>query len=617
MGRNGERSVLPVLIAAALACLLLAAAWAVYELRSQRILAAFEETYVRARTAALSIEALAAAYLAAVAVYAGTTARGSRGGQPSARRLVRVSVAVACGYAALSILVEPRVVREYQTIRRKSDEAAVLARTSRQAVDRQDWTGALAPIEAYLAIDPTNSGWRRLLDEAEARSRAQPAAQPASAAPAAAGRVEPTVADLLAKARGYMAAEDYATAFTFAARAEALEPANRDAAALRRRAIEALGRLGPDASERAAADLYQVKARATAALERGDPVAAYYILKRGAEAHPGDGELLNLLAASEAAIAPFSFFRDTLPDPQRVPPRDRVQRVAFVNRKEPGATEIVYVASVVRVPRTITETRSRRDGSQYSARRQIVEVDLYDIEVIAFGGGRVAYHLRAPAGRLMAVEPGQRPAASGRPASGLVPALSTDAATARIALLGLHRSVEADRLAPVFLAGAEARFAAFGRAAGPQPAAAWTLPLMAPPDILWTAGLDLGSVRERNVGELWTLQRARPAVDVRVELVMRALRPFVLLILAAIVAGVARSHAPSAPIRAGSYAFAPAIAAAGHVAFVLALHLVRVAVVTLAGALGWSAGLSVVSAALAGLLVLAFLGLARVLPRQR
>ena len=94
-----------------------------------------------------------------------------------------------------------------------------------------------------------------------------------------------------------------------------------------------------------------------------------------------------------------------------MPQRDRVQRVAFVNRREPGLVEVVYAGSVVRVPRTITEMLTREtDGTLYSSRRQIVEVTLYDIEVIAFGTGGVVYHLRAPRGRLLpAVRRAPRP----------------------------------------------------------------------------------------------------------------------------------------------------------------------------------------------------------------
>ncbi len=612
MGRAAERRVLPVLAAATLACLLIGAGWAVYELSLHGILAVFEGPYVRARAVALSIEGLAAAWLAAVAFYAGPAARGPRGGGPSAARLARASVFAACLYAVLSILVEPRVVREYETMRRKSEEAAILDESARLAIGRQDWTAAAAAIGAYLAIDPTSTPWRRMLDEARSRSRAQPDRPAAAAEAPAAGREEPRVADLLALARRYMAEEDYATAFTLAARAEAIAPANREAVQLRRRAIDALAGPGRDASERAASALYRLKAEATAALGRGDPVSAYYILRRGAEAHPDDGELRDLLASAEAALARFAFFRDTLPDPDRVPPRDRAARVAFVNRREPGAVEIVFAGSVVRVPRTVTETRSRRDGSRYSARRQIVEVTLYDVEVMAFGGGRVAYHVRAPVGRLMS-EPGGGPAPPKPP--GLMPPRSTEAALARVALLALHRSVEEERLAPVFVAGTEAEFGRFGRPAGAG-YAAYTLPLVAPPDILWTAGLELGGVRERSVVELWTLQRARPALDVTVELVLRAVRPVVLLILAALAACVARSHAPSTPLQAGSYALAPTMAAAGHLAFVAAMHAVRVAVVSLAGAAGWRTALAVLAAALIGLLVLALLAMARTLRPQ-
>ena len=299
-------------------------------------------------------------------------------------------------------------------------------------------------------------------------------------------------------------------------RAAAINPANPGAVALHKSASDALARLGPNASEKTRIDLYKVKERGTAALKRNDPVSAYYILKHGTEIHTEDAELLELLAAAKAALEPLAFFRDTIPDRDLVPKRDKVQRVAFVNRKEPGLVEIVYADSVVRVPRTIVETLTRADGSQYSARRELAEVTLYDIEVMAFGGGRIVHHLRADVGRLMS-QPGAGSAKKGF--ERLVPSTSTDVALARIALLALDRSVEKNRLAPAFVVGKELGFARFGLPAGaqPSPAGASTLPLVAPPDSVWTASLELSNVRERDIVELWTLWRARPAIDVRVE----------------------------------------------------------------------------------------------------
>ncbi len=224
-------------------------------------------------------------------------------------------------------------------------------------------------MEGYIAIDPTNAGWRLRLDDARSRARALSAATP-PAAPPPAQRAAPGVGNLLAAAHRYMEHEDYATAYAFALRAEGIDPGSRDAVALRLRAAEALARLGPDAAGQAAIALYKVKESGTAAL-RNDPVAAYYILKRGAEAHPGDRELLELLAAAEAGLAPLAFFRDTVPDPQQVPRRDRVERVAFVNRREPGLVEIVCAGSVVRVPRTTHRDarEGRRLAVQFAAAR--------------------------------------------------------------------------------------------------------------------------------------------------------------------------------------------------------------------------------------------------------
>ncbi len=620
MFERPARPVLPVILAVALVCLMLGAAYAAYELYSRNILPVFAGPYVRARGEALSIAGFAAAYLAAVTLYAGAFSRSRRGDRASSSRLVRISVVAACAYAVLSVLVEPRVVREYESMRRRSEEANGHLRLAGEAKTANDLVGQREHIEAYLAIDPGNGIWRRALDNITGQMAAgTPKAAPPAPAPIKAA--EPSAASLVARARAYFAQRDYATAYTLADRAAAIAPASREAAALRAQALDALGRVEPSPADVAKSDLYLVKEQGKKALEAHDPAGAYYILKRASRRWPQDAELLELLGNAEQLLSAFAFFDDTVPDPQKVPPRDRASRVAFVNRREGGLVEIVYADTVARVPRT-RDVRVRDDnGLERMIREEFVEVTLYGIEAMAFGGGSVAYHMVAPVGRVQA-EPASRErqllADQIRQVAGrLVPPAAPATPVAQISLLELSRDVQGERREPRFVIGTAARFEGFGLKARVEPgkAGASPLPLMVPVTTVWALGLDVGSVRERDVIELWTLSRATASLAVKVELAVRAVGPFVLLLLGAVAAGVAARHPPAAALPSRTYLLTPAVAAAGYIAFVLSLHIVRVAVVLLADGLGWPAGMTVLAAALLGLLVVSFVWMDRSLRR--
>jgi hypothetical protein len=88
------------------------------------------------------------------------------------------------------------------------------------------------------------------------------------------------------------------------------------------------------------------------------------------------------------------------------------------------------------------------------------------------------------------------------------------------------------------------------------------------------------------------------------------------MVLAAFVAALAARRVPPTAPRRGAYILLPAAAAAGHMAFVLALHGTRVAVVSLAAALGWTLASIALAASLAALLVLGLLSMGRALRRQ-
>ena len=389
---------------------------------------------------------------------------------------------------------------------------------------------------------------------------------------------------------------------------------------MREQAIDALGRVTRSDAELDKTEQYAAKRQGMEALDERNPDSdqrAYYILKEASRRWPQDGELLELLGNAERALSAFSFFRDTAPNPEGVSPRDRVRRVAFVNRREGGLVEIVYADSVVRIPRTIDvkegqETkRPRRGGCASRSSKSPCT-------------GSKPWLSAAAASSTTCTRPSavswpcrkSRPRLRGSATRSSLPARprARSAGSACSRSLGMS---EGERLEPRFTSGSEARFTGFGLPARDKPVygGGVLLPLMVPLTTLWTLGLDAGSVRERDVIELWTLSQATASLAVRVELALRAVGPFLLLLLGAVAASVASRHPPAAAPPPRTYLLTPAVAAAGYLAFALALHVVRVAVVVLADRLGWPLGMAVLAVAILGLLWLALVRMDHTLRR--
>jgi len=285
-------------------------------------------------------------------------------------------------------------------VERRVEDRLALSRSARDYLGRarkHEAAGELAAAAEdyglYLEIDTENEELMKRREELTAQvmgldreaggeaAAGAPGAEAEAAAAAEGPRalgMEYDPEELVLKAAGYMAEEDYLNAHYFASLALRLDASSEQAVNLRNQAWEELNRYSAPKDDREAGELFFEKVKGLSALEEGDYMAAYYLFKGLVETHPEDTEAPEFLARSRAAMRTMAFFLDEAVGGLALP---GTGDLLFCNPGEDGSQEVVRIDQMT-------------GGGG--------EIYFYGIEAARFDpDGGVDRHLRAPYGKLI------------------------------------------------------------------------------------------------------------------------------------------------------------------------------------------------------------------------
>lgn len=292
-----------------------------------------------------------------------------------------------------------------------------------------------------------------------------------------------SAADLSAEAERFLSRRDYYSAHYYATLARELNPQREDA---RRIAAEAWNKINSSEFNREAeesGDLYQRKRAAYGELNRGNIIEAYYRFQELAEEYPNDSDAKTFSNEAKRRLAEEAFFVDEFEHAQPIPGR---HRILFINRIERDLRELVYFERFIPL------------GNLGYA---------YGVEIMRITpAGEILYHLQAPYGKVMENDRPDR-----------------DEKEIHLLLRAVEREGRGRRYEPEVLGGAEV----------PQTPAVHPLQI----DAGRIAGFSLAeaTLRQERIHELLRLRpeyerRGYSAAAIEIELIMRLMRPFGLLI---------------------------------------------------------------------------------------
>jgi hypothetical protein len=262
-----------------------------------------------------------------------------------------------------------------------------LLETAREDLRQGRTQAAVDAYARYLGINRRDDAVRGELDQLRAQlhkaaaEEAQPPTEAAAAAEPARGE---SPAQLLAKARGYFAREDWFSAVYFADLAVRVsgprqDAVSREAARLSARAWERIRsqEREPNKLTLEQRRLFESKQKGYQLFQQGDYLSAYYHFLNLSRRYPDDQDARRYLADSRREIVRLTYFRD---EAERMDPLPGPQGLLFLNGTSGEAREIVSIGKMVS---TAGETFFK------------------DIEVLRVApGGRVQLHYLAPYGRL-------------------------------------------------------------------------------------------------------------------------------------------------------------------------------------------------------------------------
>jgi tetratricopeptide (TPR) repeat protein len=339
---------------------------------------------------------------------------------------------------------------------------------------------ALIYFDYYLFIDPDNDEVVERRDRAAASleldREEKKAAQRVALDTRRSEILNQDAAELTVRAREYLARRDYYSAHYYADMAIQLEPQRGDA---RRVAAEAWNKIRESEFSReasAAGDFFKRKREAYSTLNRGNTLQAYYLFMDLLEEHPLDQDIQTFSAEALERVRKEAFFIDETEHVRPIPGR---HRIFFLNQSTPDLREFVYFDRFIPL------------GTIAYA---------FDIEFLGISPqGNVIYHFTAPTGKI----------------------IESDGSV--IMLKSIHRSIPDLVYEPVYLEGSP----------GSEPTALKSVS----PSIIEIPGYSMSesSLKLQYIHELLALRpgyekRGLHPAAVEVELVMRVMRPFSLLI---------------------------------------------------------------------------------------
>ncbi|MGA2478076.1 MAG: hypothetical protein ABSG63_04915 [Spirochaetia bacterium] len=324
----------------------------------------------------------AAAIAVAASLAAGSQAPRTVGGpaQPFNKVIsstVATFLVLAAEYAVLYEGVYPVAHRRLSDMRYQSSLAREFMSQSKAAEQTGDYKSALNLVDRYLAVNPQDKQMReqRLLLAGRAAHQGVSERAPVVAGLAASETMDAQA--LVEKAQYYAALKDWYSAHYYAQSAVSLDPRRVDALRLAAQAMDELGGISAQDSEKKAGDLFMLKKAAYQRLVSGDTLGAYYSFSALAAQYPKDPDIKRYLEEARGKVAETSFF---LEEAQRVGVLPGVQQILYIDHSEEGATVAVSIGKMVELAA----------GDAY----------FYDIEAIRYdSNGAIQWHFTAPYGR--------------------------------------------------------------------------------------------------------------------------------------------------------------------------------------------------------------------------
>ena len=351
----------------------------------ETVLPSLRWLYALDRGFALFMQYLLPIHAAAVAVAASLSGAREAGPGSPPEPFSKIVSSTLVTFLLLSIaytlafeIAYPASRRRLQDMQYRSGLARELMKQAEAARKNGDYRTGLGLVTSYLSIakDDKNAIQMRIALESQAAQKEAPAPARSVAGNAQASSALGAQA-LVEKARSYMQRQDWFSAHYYAQKASALDPRRTDALQLASEAAEKISDLSGGQKDAASALMFQEKKDAYLQLTGGNFLAAYYSFVRLSAKYPKDSDIATYLAEASTEVAKVSFFLDEARRVEQIP---GTRRILFFNPNDSGAVEAVAMDRMVQV----------REGTYF-----------LDIEAVRYDpSGRVAWHLRAPYGKL-------------------------------------------------------------------------------------------------------------------------------------------------------------------------------------------------------------------------
>lgn len=323
----------------------------IFSFSTKTVLAEFQWSWITARTWAeyLRLAPVAQGW-ATLLVFGWIVPMGSVGTTGSSFDRFGGSIAVllvlTTGFAVAFLVGYPAAASRVESLEFTTTLATRLRQEADEARDEQNYTRSLDLLNQYMVLVGESEAVEDLLIEVRDHARADEV-RVASRTESERFQVpqSATAEELLSRASAAFQQEDYSTAHYMATLAQAVEPANEEAARLAAQALQRLEALAPDDLESEEARLFRRKQEAKAALTQRDYVEAYYSFAALAEEHPRDVDVRRYLETAEEQVTSLAVFRDEVESALALP---GAPDVAFVNRSTGEAVELVAIGKLVR-----------------------------------------------------------------------------------------------------------------------------------------------------------------------------------------------------------------------------------------------------------------------------
>ncbi len=280
-------------------------------------------------------------------------------------------------YTFLTEGIEPSILKRQHERAYSTELARKELENAEKALKEGRLEEASEYIFRYLHIDAENAEAKRIKEEIDKRMGKAPERDMQSITERFAKKEGYSAEDMTAIAKEYFENEDFLSAHYYATLALRLDETNQEAKRIASAAWKEIESFNESRKDERAKELFRRKKEGQTALLAGNPVKAYYIFNSLKDEYPEDPDIETFYALSLNKVREVAFFTEEITTLEPLP---GYNNIIFASKEE-KYSEVFLIEKMI----------SSQRGTFF-----------FNIEVIGIDEeGGLAYHIRAPYGKLL------------------------------------------------------------------------------------------------------------------------------------------------------------------------------------------------------------------------